>query len=387
MRFYPAALALLAIQALTGCSTTAVDHNGKQPPAWTASSDRFGDRPSIASPDAVHQLTEEQRRAFQRFLDAPANETKPRHRLVAEYLGEITNNFHYRGETLTASDALDQSAGNCLSLAILTTALARQAGVEIAYQLMDSSPVFESRDNVIERSVHVRSILYDPGRRPERGLFASLRPGIKIDYFRSDTDRFISNIDESEYFAMYYRNIAANAIEAQQLSEAYWILLKSLELTPDNPDALNMLAIVFDRAGEPGISEEIYQYGIDRANRLVGLLRNYGIFLKKQGRYVEAERIDERLQKLDDPNPFDWIDAGQAAYEDGDYRRAELFFMKSIKLAPYLHEGHFGLAKTYFQRGNFRLAERNLAEALSQANELPTRNLYQAKLIALGGSR
>ena len=78
-----------------------------------------------------------------------------------------------------------------------------------------------------------------------------------------------------------------------------------------------MLAIVFDRAGDKSKSEEIYRYGIQHAERQVSLLRNYNIFLMREGRINEAKEIDALLSKRNEPNPFDWIYAGQQAYRQG----------------------------------------------------------------------
>ncbi len=380
-------LVLLFGGFLNACST--VPSGPVVPEAQTLQldSDLFGERPPIVTAAEIHELTNAQRAAFQSYLDKPAHRNTPTHRLVADYLKLIATDFSYLGETYTASEALQNSAGNCLSLAILTTALAQQAGVDIAYQLTDSLPVFESRGNLIERGQHVRSFLYDPSWQTDGSALVLSRPGIRVDYFPSETDRLISNVSRREYLAMYYRNVAADAIAAKDLGKAYWLLRESLDLTPENPDSFNMMAIVYDRAGDAKKSEEIYRHGIEVSNRPVGLLRNYGIFLQRQGRMAEAKLVDAKLAALQDPNPFDWIAAGQNAYDDGDFRTAITFFNKSIELAPYLHEGYFGLAKAYYRAGNLRQAEAAFAEAMQQANRPATRDLYEAKLAVLNRSK
>jgi len=368
---------------LTACSITAIDRPSDRPITIGLESNLFGERPSVISTTAIHELSAEQRVEFLRFFHDSSNQDNAPHQRVADYLELITSGFNYRGETYTASESLEYSAGNCLALAILTTGLAKLANVEVEYQLIDSAPVFESRGNLIRRSLHVRTLLIDPTWEVPQGYSAWSRPGIKIDYFPSKSSRFIRNIDESEYFAMYYRNTAADAIENNDLRQAYWLLMESLDLSPASPESLNMLAIVFDRVGNKGKSEEIYRYGIQHAERQVSLLRNYSIFLMREGRINEAKEIDALLAKRNEPNPFDWIYAGQQAYSDGDFRRAIGLFKKSVRLAPYLHEGHFGLAKAYFQLGNLKSVEQELEQALSNATGSTSRNMYEAKLAAL----
>lgn len=386
MKLKSNAIILIASALLTACSTNSGMVDGRQSSSLMLDSDLFGERPDIISISEIHELSDEQRLEFGRYLNHPRNRNEAAHKLVSDYLETIANNFTYHGETYTASETLENSAGNCLALAILTTALARVADVEIAYQLTDSLPVFESSGNHIRRGLHVRSVLYDPTWEPPIGYLVLSRPGVTVDYFPSDSDRFIGNIDESEYFSMYYRNLAADAIQDENLSEAYWLVIRSLELSPVSADSLNMLAIVNDRAGDKSKSEEIYRFGIQNSPRQVSLLRNYGIFLRREGRAVEAEEIDKTLSRLADPNPFDWISAGQNAYDANEFRRAIDFFRKGVDLAPYLHEAHFGLAKANFRLGNLRIAEQELQLAMSHATRSASRKLYEAKLVALSKS-
>ena len=377
-------IVLLAIGALlSACSATDVANEKNQSFAIGLQTDLFGEQSSVISTAEVHELSDDQRLAFQRYFRDSRNQDAAPHKRVADYLESITGGFHYRGETYTASEALEHSAGDCLALAILTTGLARLANVEVEYQLIDSVPVFESRGNHIRRTLHVRSLLIDPDWEAPEGYLVLSRPGISIDYFPTDFSRFVRNIDESEYFAMYYRNIAADAIEDESPSNAYWLLLASLDLSPASPESLNMLAIVFDRAGDKSKSEEIYKYGIRHSQRRVSLLRNYGIFLRREGRAAEAEHVETLLAELSEPNPFDWIYAGQQAYSDGEFSRAVSLFGKSVQSAPYLHEGHFGLAKAYYRLGDLKKAEQELQQALTNATATATRKMYSAKLDAL----
>ena len=386
MRLQSVAITLIAGALLSACSTNSGLDDVGHSSSLTLDSDLFGERPNMISVSEIHELSDEQALEFGRYLNDPRNQNEPTHTIVSDYLQTITDNFTYHGKTYTASETLDKSAGNCLSLAILTTALAKVAEVEIAYRLTDSLPVFESRGNHIRRELHVRSSLYDPTWEPKDGYLVLSPPGVTVDYFPVDSDRFIRNIDGSEYLSMYYRNMAADAIQDENLSEAYWLLIQSLELTPLSADSLNMLAIVNDRAGDKSKSEEIYRFGIQNSPRQVSLLRNYGIFLRREGRSAEAEEIDKTLSRLADPNPFDWISAGQNAYEANEFRRAIRFFGKGADLAPYLHEAHFGLAKANIRLGNMEIAEQELQLAMKHATRSTSRKLYEAKLVALSES-
>ena len=295
---------------LAGCS--GIEHSQDLKPVTPPfDSHLFSESLGVSAVTDIFSLSEKQRHDFLEYFNHPSRQNIPAHQRVYDYLEAITTNFTYQGETFNASTALNESSGNCLSLAILTTALAKLVMVETGYQLVDSTPVFESHGSVIYKGLHVRTKLYDPKWQPKEGFLTLRRPGLLVDYFPSDRDRFVSNISETEYTAMYYNNLAGEAISREDNSAAYWLLRKSLELMPDNASAINSMAIVYRRMGDVAKSEEIYQYGIRYLPHSVSLLRNYRVLLKQQERFDEVENINRTLAQLDDPSPFDWLHAGQ----------------------------------------------------------------------------
>ncbi|MDX2416670.1 MAG: tetratricopeptide repeat protein [Xanthomonadales bacterium] len=355
-------------------------------PVLSFESGLFGEPPAdIISVADIYQLSEMQQSNFQVYFNHPSRRDVPAHQRVYEYLESTTMNFGYQGDTYAAEEALKKASGNCLSLAVLTTALAQLAGVETGYQLVDSVPVFESRGNVVFRGQHVRTKLYDPLQEDEKGLRLISRGGLLVDYFPRDGDRFVSNISKAEYQAMYYNNLASEAISRKDYNAAFWLLRKVMELTPDSASAINSMAVLHRRAGQVNKAEEIYKYGILYLPDKVSLLRNYRVLLAEQGRYDEAEVIKARLTELDESNPFDWLHAGQEAFDNGDFRDAISFYEKAVEIAPYLHESYAGMAKAHYKLGNRTSAKRELKNAKKFAYQKSIQSLYQAKLIALAG--
>ena len=130
-------------------------------------------------------------------------------------------------------------------------------------------------------------------------------------------------------------------------------------------------------------AEELYLYGIENTISKVVLLKNYRILLQLENRLEEAEQISRKLAKLDDPNPFNWIYIAEDYFAKQDYNKAIVFFKKAVKQAPYLHHGHLGLAKTYYQLGWHTKAERALNDAISHSPNGNMRERYQGKLNSL----
>jgi len=354
--------------------------------ALSFNSDLFGEQPEIISVEEIFNLSDEQQKAFLRYFKSPIRQYTLPHERVSSYLQNITMDFGYQGETFTAHEALQSTSGNCLSLAILTTALAKLAAVELEYQLVDSVPVFESHDNIVYKGQHVRTKLSSSEMQVSEVTLAMKRKSVLIDYFPTEGTRFVSNISEDEYVAMYYNNLASEAIAREDYNAAFWLLKKVLELVPGDPGAINAMAVVHRRVGDLAKAEAIYQYGIEHLDDKVSVLRNYRILLEKQGRLDEVAQINRQLTVLDDHSPFDWLHAGHNAYSEGNYQEAVLLYRKAVKIAPYLHEGHAGMAKAYYMIGNRQRAEREFRNALENSQRPSTRSMYEAKLMVLSQS-
>jgi len=381
-RFRTAALLFLSAAILHACSTLPAAIEPQVVQMLQQTSQSFGARPQIISPADIHALTPEQAQEFLDFFNHPRLADVPAYRRLYYYLEGKVQDFTYRNDTLTASAAFASNSGNCLSLAIMTTALANLVNVPIEYELVDDYPVFEQYGTIIEKGLHVRSLLFDP-YRAARGDFMSNNRGIAIDYFPTNAERFVMKMRHEEYQAMYYRNRAVEALRGEDLSAAYWYTMESLQLSPASAESLNMLAIVNRRVGNPDTAEQIYLYAIEHSDEKLSLLKNYRILLSSQGRVAEAVLIEQQLQQMDDRSPFNWLHLARSAQNEGDFSRAIEYFQKALELAPYLHEAHLGVAMAYYELGALDSANLELRIAIDSTSRNSTRQLYKRKLAAL----
>ncbi len=367
-------------------SCVCVDHIDTKESVLSPTSENtgaFGPRPAVISSDEIHQLTAAQTEDFLTFMASPRNAHLEPHRRLYSYFEKITSGFNYLKTTYTAAQAIELNSGNCLTLAIMTTALAKAANLEIDYQLMNDVPVFELNTKIIEKGVHIRTLLYDPAWVESDNLVTLSRPGIEIDYFPTGRQRFITNLNENDYLAMYYQNEAVEALAQNDLNAVYWFSVEMLKYVPNNAQAINMLAIINRRAGNLEIAEKLYLFGIEFADENLSLLKNYHLLLSSAGRTEEAERIEIQLNSMDDPSPFNWVQLAVQAYDEGDFIKAIDYYNKAIELAPYLHEAYLGIAQSNYQVGKLQSAENALKRALDNVYKVSTRNLYQAKLVSL----
>lgn len=374
--------ASLWLSACASVEPKQAEHNIESPVIHLRQDALFGLRPEIVDNRQIHQLSPAQENHFLKYIsDFPET---PTHQGIANYLQEFADyDFSYSNQTQNAALTLTERSGNCLSLAVLATALAKLSNVDVSYQLVDSFPVFEVDQAVIFKVVHVRTRLYNPESLPDDGNVMLMRSNVLIDYFYSGSEKFQRSISESSYIARYYMNLAAEAIAVDDYQQAYWLTIESLQHQPNNGDALNNLAIIYDRVGAEAQSELVYRYALVQADDKLSLLKNYRLLLLRQKRNQEAEGINQKIAALDDKSPFPLIRAARFSFQQGEFQKSRLLFQRAIDKAPYLHEAYLGLAQLNYQAGRLNLAQTQLKKALKLSARPKTQSLYLSKLDAL----
>jgi Tfp pilus assembly protein PilF len=343
----------------------------------------FGSRPPIAAPEIVQSLTPAQQQDFLTYYNLPENQQVQPPMRIANYLFKKTRTLQYENRTYSAAQTLALNKGNCLSLAILTTALAKLVNLDVDYQLVDSSPVFALTGNVVSKEVHVKTVVFE---RPEMSLGnVGFQYGqrVVIDYFVSERRRFIGNISTAAFNAMYYLNLAGAALEEQDYANAYWQTHEALHQNPLDPTAWNIMAVIYRHAGDLAKAEEIYLFAIEHAEDKLTLLKNYRQLLVSQMRITEAAAVENKLETMEDPSPFHWYSLAKNSYDTQDYQAAIRYFNKALVIAPYLHEAWLGKAQSFYQLNELPEAELALKMAIENADRMSTRSLYEAKLTAL----
>lgn len=415
----PVVALLLSALILGSCATSSNQSALEDLPFSFENTELFGEPPPTITESQIHQLSPLQEQAFLAYFNNPSRRDIPAHQRVSDYLQLKAEYFDYSNSTYTAEQALFLGRGNCLSLAILTTAFANLVEVETRYEYVDSAPIFQLENSVVVKATHVRAVLVpkaNPGQ-PERGSIlsdfthggAGLAEGtadITVDFFTGDfaggsqpgseiyIDSFagyftaasqvgIQDVSDSSYLAMYYLNMAAESIVQQDYEKAYWLTYEALQHDPRSSVAYNNMAVIHRRLGDTTKSELIYQYAIRHLDNKLSLLKNYRLLLAAQGRIEEAEQIDKQIAALGDVSPINWYFAGKERQDSGDFIQAVALYQKAIELAPYLHEAQLGIAQSYYELGQLREAETHLKLAITYADGDSTQSLYMAKLHSL----
>ena len=337
----------------------------------------------VPSQQQIFQLSEQQKQDFLDYYHAPENQFVLGHRRLHQYLESILDGFHFQGKTHNASQALIAQSGNCLSLAILTTALAKLVDLEVSYQRVNSAPIYHRYHNVMTLSSHVRTIIYQPKSETADDMLLLRRGHLIIDYFPQSGDIKGDKVAYEDFVAMYFQNLAGDALVKEQFQLAYSLLKKAWQIAPDNPETVNSLAVLYGKIGLEKEAESLYAGAVDKGIASVNVMSNYHLLLTRQNRVKEAKALEVKLADVKDDNPYRWFDVADRQFDKAKYAIALKYYKRALEQAPYLHEGYFGMAKVYFTLG----LEKEAKEALNRALELSyvpeEQRLYQSKLKVL----
>ena len=348
---------------------------------WQSDDYRLIEVPQV---EDIFYLNDDNAQHFLSYYQSRKNQDVDGHIRLAEYISEFLSGFTYRGETYNANLAAIEQAGNCLSLAILTKAYASLVGLKVEYRKVNSEPVYSRENGIMTISSHVQTHVHAPAQLDNRKIDIHFSKVI-IDYFPTSRGVKGGRVSDEDFISMYYQNLAAKALVNNELDRAYSLLSAAMQISPDNIETLNTLAVLHKKSGNRDAAESIYRYALHYTKGSVSILSNFVILLNESNRNKEAALYEDKYLEIEDDNPFNWHDLANRAYERENYWKALHLYKKSADMAPYLHENFFGQAKAYYQLGNRAEANDALQKASGLAYTKLDEKLYSAKLDTLKG--
>ncbi|MBI3156194.1 MAG: hypothetical protein HYZ20_12380, partial [Burkholderiales bacterium] len=342
-----------------------------------------------AAPDADVALAVSE--TMQRFLD---EQVRPQARRVGPRLALLQGLFdrgrmlrleYDASRTRTAAEAFDARAGNCLSLVMMTAALARELGLEVRFQRVDSAAAWTRSGGMYAYSSHVNVVL-GPLRMP-RHAGASWETGLTIDFLPPEDLRGhrTSAIDERTLRAMFLNNRAAEALAAGDESTGYAWARAAIEHAPGFMPAYNTLALVHWRRGDGVRAEAALRLALAGEPDNTRVLANLAALLDEQGRAADAAALRARLLALEPRAPFVDYERGWQALAEARWAEAREAFERQLRRDEADDASHFGLALAALRLGDHSAAEQHLELAARHSATPQGRQRYAAKLAALKG--
>lgn len=283
--------------------------------------------------------------------------------------------------TRTAAEAFAQRSGNCLSLVMMTAALANEMGLRVYFQEALSAEQWSRRAGLHVASGHVNVTLTKP--RP-------IGPSVSYDSAAALTIDFIPSADAQRQrtrlvsldtlLAMYANNRAVESMIDGNLPLAYAWGRAAIARDPRFLHAANTLAVIYLRAGHFAAAERTQRDVLARDPVNTRALGNLVSAVRAQGRVDEAEALQHELAAIEPVRPFHYFELGTQALAAGEVTVARELLRKELARDADYHETHHALAQAEARLGNVKEARDHLERAATLSPEGATRSRYIAKL-------
>ena len=323
--------------------------------------------------------------AMRRFLDVEIRPQLRRMGRLEGFVDAIQNGSRLKlqydsSSTRTAAEAFHARAGNCISMVIMTAALAKELGLPVYYQQVFADETWSRDGGILFRSGHVNLTLQR--RLGYTDKWSDRSHQITIDFLpQEEVNGYKTrSIEEHTVIAMFMNNRAAEALARGKLDDAYWWARAAIVRDSGFFDAYNTLGVVYQRHGNLGEAERVFRRLLEHEPENPTFISNLAAALSAAGQKPAAQALLQKLQRIEPYPPFHFMDLARSAMQRGDYAAAVSLFKRELARDPDYHAAHFGLAVAYFQLGNFASAKEHLTAAMEDSTTARDHELYAAKL-------
>lgn len=377
-----AAAALLALSAalLTGCALTPERAPPGVPPGVLMDA-AFAPPAQPVDPGAVFALSP----AMRRYLEveiAPMLRSQGRQRGLVEALHSKAHlRLEYDTEiTRTAAEAFDARAGNCLSLVVMTAALAKHLDLSIQYQALHGHETWSRSGNLSFVNGHVNITVEK--RLVDRVPGLETDPSLRLDFGHLAVGRGASlrPVSEASILAMFMNNRAAESLLRRDGAQAYAYAREAVHQDPGFAAGYNTLGVIYRLQGLNDAAERAYRHTLALDGDHRAALDNLARLYESQNREADAAPLRQALRILDREPPFLYFDLGREAIARGDYAGARDHLQRELKRDPDYHEFHYWMAIALAGLGDARGASKYLASAMHNSTTRQDHALYAGKL-------
>jgi Tfp pilus assembly protein PilF len=290
-------------------------------------------------------------------------------------------------QTRNAAQTFDERAGNCLSLVIMTAALARELGLPVRFQSVVVDESWTRSGGLFFSAGHVNLTIGNRytdlrSRNDENAL-------ITIDFVPLGETRGQHSrpITQETVIAMYLNNHAAEALARGQVNDAYWWAREAIAQDPSFLSAYNTLGVLYRRHGNLAEAARVLSHALQREPENLQVMSNLAVVLNDQGYTAEAKVLTAKVEQRQPYPPFHFFNLGQRAMQAGDFKTAKDLFAREVGRDAYNHEFHFWLAAAYSGLGQLQLSRRHLGIAIEFSTTRKEHELYAAKLDRLNATK
>jgi tetratricopeptide (TPR) repeat protein len=265
------------------------------------------------------------------------------------------------GHSTVAAQTWQNRRGDCLSLSIMSVALARALDLPAQVQEVRVPASFDRRGGVDFLNAHVNVLMRND--RPLRAMNRSLPAGdIVIDFEpQTGTRQRGTPLSDRAILSRYLNNIAAEHLAQGNNRLAYAHFKAAIVAEPAYAASYSNLAQLYQRAGLLQGAEALLRQALalnEQSDLALGSLHR---LLLSQGRTAEAAVYEERLLAQREQDPYYWLGLGLDQLQQARYPQAVAALERAQALTQGFEEVHRLLAVAYWRAGHTHKARDQLA--------------------------
>jgi len=281
--------------------------------------------------------------------------------------------------TYTAIETFHKRQGNCLSFSILFASLAREANLDVKFQMVDIPPSFRADGEMIVLNNHINVLVQ--GVRSD----VNFERAYVVDF---NTAEYNGNYDtrkvtDNYAIALYYSNVAIESMQAGNSKNAFRYLKKGIETDPAIAGLWVNLGVLYSRYEHYNMAEQAYQQALSIQPSNKSALVNLASTLRYLGREDESEYYSKKVAYYRDHNPYYHYFRAQTAYQQNAPEDALAYLAKAIRLKRDEHQFYYLRGLVHIQMKAYDLAAKDFRKARDTAEKALLISGYTRKLQAL----
>ena len=231
-------------------------------------------------------------------------------------------------KTLTADQVFAKEIANCISFANIYIALARHYGLDASYQLLEKYPQWNRKGLVVAMEIHVNTVLQLPRD-------TNLMVDISVD--SAQIFGRTTLISDRSAAALFYNNLAMTELSSNDPAKndpakAYSYVAKALDLAPRRAILWSNLGAIYRGNGQFDAAEQAYKMALMLDPETFTAINNLASLYQHLQQWQEFEHYADRLNRLQEKNPYYYYSLAQLAQQENDYRQAIDYIEKAISL-------------------------------------------------------
>jgi Tfp pilus assembly protein PilF len=261
-----------------------------------------------------------------------------------------------RDATYSAAQTFAIRKGNCLAYTNMFIALAREAGLDAKYQLVDTQPTWDVESGFLVRNNHVNVIL--EGLRAPGNTVSDITVDFNIVRVAQDVPR--KTISDAYAESMFHGNLAVEQLHKRDPKTAFAYLKRALMTEPDNIDVWNNLGVLYSMLDQPNLAQQTYEIALSLNSRNRTAVAGLAKTLLQQGKFEEADHYADLAMKYQNRNPYYHYAIAEQAFHNDAFEDALTAIEQAISLKRD-NPRFYGLrAATAQELGNAELLQQSI---------------------------